>query len=110
MLRCAFDIRFFVPTSENMIMRSLKNLKEYNEERKRTFGGVTNYVYGTEYLPRELQQQKKKLLSAYKEAKQNKQRSVWRIEKAKYSLYIDNVKHNPTLTDSEGENSESDSD
>ena len=92
-----------------MIMMSLKNLKEYNEERKRTFGGETNYVYVTEHLPRELQQQKKKLLSAYKEAKQNKQRTVWRIKKAKYCLYIDNVKHNPTLTDSEGENSESDS-
>ena len=92
-----------------MIMRSLKNLKEYDEERKSTFGSETNCVYVTEHLPRELQQQKKKLLSAYKEAKQNKQRAVWRIEKAKYFLYIDNVKHNPTLTYSEGEISESDS-
>ena len=89
-------------SDKNMIMRSLKNLKEYNEERKRTFGGLTNYIYVTEHLPRELQQQKKKLVSAYKEAKQNKQRTVWRIEKAKYCLYIDNVKHNPTLFVSRG--------
>ena len=90
-------------------MRSPRNLEEYNQERK-TFGGMTNYVYVTEHQPRELQQQKNKLLSAYKEAKQNKQRTVWRIKKAKYCLYIDNVKHNPTLVDSEGENSEYDSD
>ena len=62
------------------------------------------------YTYRELQQQKKKLPSAYKEAKQNKKRTESRIEKAKYCLYIDNVKHNPTFTDSERENSESDSD
>ena len=97
-------------SDKNMIMRSPKNLKEYNEERKRTFGSETNYVYVTKHLPRELQQQKKKLLSTYKKAKQNKQRTVWRIEKAKYCLYIDSVKHNPTLADSEGENSESDLD
>ena len=59
-------------SDKNMIMRSLKSLKEYNEERKRTFGGETNYVYVTEHQPRELQQQKKKLLSAHKEAKRNK--------------------------------------
>ena len=57
-------------SDKNMIMRSLKNSKEYNEERKRTFGCETNYVYVTEHLPRELQQQKKKLVSSYKEAKQ----------------------------------------
>ena len=43
-------------SDKNMIMRFLKNSKEYNEERKRTFGGETNYVYVTEHLPRELQQ------------------------------------------------------
>ena len=41
-------------------MRSLKNLKEYHEERKRAFGCVTNYIYVTEHLPRELQQQQKR--------------------------------------------------
>ena len=35
-------------------------------------------------------------LSAYKEAKQNKKRTAWRTEKAKYCLYIDNAKYNPT--------------
>ena len=58
-------------------------MKECHQERK-TFGGVTNYVYVTEHQPRELQQQKNKLLSAYKEAKQNKQRTVWRIEKVNF--------------------------
>ena len=77
-------VKFTSYSDESMIMRSLKNLEEFNQERKRTFGSETNYVYVTEHLSRELQQQKKKLLSACKEVKQNKQRTVWRIEKAKF--------------------------
>ena len=46
-------------SDKNIIMRSLKNLKEYNAERKRTFGSETNYTCVTEHLPRELQQQQK---------------------------------------------------
>ena len=46
-------------SDKNIIMRSLKNLKEYNEKKKRAFGGETNYVYVTEQLRKELQQQKK---------------------------------------------------
>ena len=53
--------------------------------------------------PENFNNNNKKLLSAYKEAKQNKKRTVSKIEKAKYCLYIDNVKHDPTLIDSEGE-------
>ena len=38
------NIKLTSYSDKNMIMRSLKNLKEYNEERKRTFGSETNYV------------------------------------------------------------------
>ena len=41
---------------------------------------------------------------AYKKAKQSKKKKTeWSTEKAKYCMYIDNVNHNPTLTDVEGE-------
>ena len=38
-------------SDKNLIMRSLKNLKPYNEERKRKFGNNTKSIYVTEHLP-----------------------------------------------------------
>lgn len=80
-------------SDKNLIMRSLKNLKTYNEERKTELGDSANYVYVTEHLPRELQQQKKQLLPAFKKARAEGKRAVLKIEKATYVLYIDNIKY-----------------
>ena len=43
-------------SDNNLIIRSLKNLKPYNEERKRKFGSNAKSVYKTEHLPQQLQQ------------------------------------------------------
>ena len=80
-------------SDKNLLMRSLKNLKAYNEKRKAKSQGAADYVYFTEHLPRALQQQKKPLHPAYKQAKKNERRAVWRIEKATYCLYNDSFRY-----------------
>ena len=97
-------------SDKNLIMRSLKNLRAYNEERKTKSEGTADYVYVTEHLPRVLQQQKKLLLPAYKQAKKNGRRAVWRIEKATYCLYIDNARYSNNNAESTNVCSDSASD
>ena len=92
---------------KNLIMRSLKNLKPYNEERKRKFGNNAKSAYLTEHLPQQLQQQKKKLLSTFKEAREAGKKAFWRIERATYCLYIDNVKYRNDNSASDDSSSDS---
>ena len=54
--------------SKQRFYASLRNLKQYNNKRKRK-SLSSQYVYVTEHLHKELQQQKKKLLPKYKQAK-----------------------------------------
>ena len=78
---------------KKLIMTSLKNLKQYNEERKSRIYPECNSVYVTEHLPRALIQQKKTLLPAFKNAKKLGKKVSWKIEQLNYCLYIDNVKY-----------------
>ena len=94
-------------SDKNLIMRSLKILKSYNEERKRKFGSNAKSVYIIEHLPQQLQQQKKKLLHIFKEARDAGKKAFWRIERATYCLYIDNVKYRNDDSDSDGSSSDS---
>ena len=50
-------------------------------------------VYITKYLHNLLNQQKKKLLPLFKEAKNNKEPTKWSIVDGNYFLYIKDVKH-----------------
>ena len=94
---------------KNLIMKSLKNLKSFNQSRKDEFGDRMSYVYVTEHLPRELQFQKKRLLPAFKKAKSQGKRAVFKIEHSSYCLYIDNVKYDQPLNEHEAAGSSSDS-
>ena len=78
---------------KKLIMTSLKNLKQYNEERKSRIYPECNSVYVTEHLPRALIQQKKTLLPAFKNAKNLGKKVSWKIEQLNYCLYIDNAKY-----------------
>ena len=80
-------------SDKNLIIKALKHLKTYNEERKTKSMEATNYVYVTEHLPRELQEQKKLLLPVYKNARKKGKKIFWRFKKETYCLYIDNVKY-----------------
>ena len=74
-------------------MTSLKNLKQYNVERKSRIYPECNSVYVTEHLPRALMQQKKMLLPAFKNAEELDKKVSWKIEQSSYCLYIDDVKY-----------------
>ena len=74
------------------ILSACKSLKIFNDIRK-----VENIqpVYVTEHLPKLFQEQKKSLLSLFKEAKIKKLKTAWRIVNGSYCLYVENVKVSP---------------
>ena len=80
-------------SDKNLIMSSLKNLKQYNAERKFNLGEHFKYTYVTEHLPTSLQQQKKRLLPIFKNAKAEGKKAALRIQGTEYCLYINNVKY-----------------
>jgi len=55
---------------KNIIFNKVKNLKTYNNELKCNDKQHPN-VYITEHLPLKFQQQRKRLLNAFKEAREN---------------------------------------
>ena len=66
----------------------MKNLKAYNAERKAR-RPTASYVYATEHLPKELQKQKKALMPLFQKAKQNKQKTAWKLQDSEYCLFVD---------------------
>ena len=80
-------------TDKNLIMRSLKNLREHNLQRKTEHGDSAEYVYVTNHLPIELQKQKKRLLPVFKAARKDGKKATWKIENSSCNLYIDNVRY-----------------
>ena len=68
--------------------QNLKNLKAYNAERKAK-RPTAFYVYATEHLPKELQKQKKALMPLFQKAKQNKQKTAWKLQDSEYCLLVD---------------------
>ena len=66
-----------------MIMQRLKFLKTYNQDREKD---SKSQVFVTEHLPNELYQQKKKLLSLYKEARRNHKQASWMHKKGEYCV------------------------
>ena len=71
------------------IYRSLRALKSVNETRKLANKSV---IFVSDHLPQELQDQKKKLVPYFIEAKKNNQKAIWKIEEAQYCLYVDGAK------------------
>ena len=69
-----------------MIMQRLKFRKTFNQERDKN---SKSQAFVTEHLPNELYQQKKKILSLYKEAWCNKKQATRLINNGKYCLFIE---------------------
>ena len=65
---------------KNLIMKSLKNLKKFNAERKEKYGCDVNYIFVTEHLPKEVLLQKKRLIPVFKQAKQLGKKVMWKFE------------------------------
>ena len=75
------------------IYKAAKNLKKYNQTRCE-MKQSSPYVYITDHLPHAFQEQRKKLLPSFTEARADKQKTKWKIENGEYCLYIDNEKVN----------------
>ena len=71
--------------------QNLKHLKQYNLKNREACS-ATEYVYATEHLPKELQEQKKRLLPFYKDARNNKKKTVRKIQNCEYCLFVDDVR------------------
>ena len=62
-------------------------------------------MYVTEHLPKLFQEQKKSLLSQFKEAKMKKLKTAWQIVNGSYCLYVENEKISPCYSDEESNES-----
>ena len=76
-------------TDKRLSFTKLKNLKKYNEIKK-SVDKQPHYI--TEHLPKQFQQERKAVLSQFKEAKRMKKKVSWRAENCHYCLYVNNVK------------------
>ena len=80
---------------KHKIMSNLSNLKAYNLARQNeqqtaaTPPRFPKSVYITEHLPKEFQEQRKRLLPRFKEAKKPGQKTKWAITNGFYCLYVD---------------------
>jgi len=78
------------------IMRSLSNLKEFNQNRHERLKTNIGNVFISDHLPKEFQIHKKKLLRKFKEARSEQKKTFWKAVDGEYCLFIDNVKHSPS--------------
>jgi len=82
------------------ILKNLKNLKDYNNDRKLQFElsscrEKAQQVYITEHLPKIFYYQKKKLNSKFKEARKAGNKTRWGISNGCYCLFINDNKVTP---------------
>ena len=75
---------------KRLVFASAKHLKSYNANQEND-----SKVYITEHLPATFLKQRKQLLPNFKEAKQLKKKTTWRILNDDYCLFVDGVKVNP---------------
>ena len=92
----AIIVKLLTTGEKKLIFRNVKHLKEFNAKR-RIDGELTPYVFVTEHLPQKFQAQRKLLLPAYKEAKKNKQKTLWKAINGNYNLFIDDKQINPPM-------------
>ena len=74
-------------SDKHTVFSHVKNLKRCNEARR-----LENLQpqYVTEHLPKKFVEERKKLMPAFKEARLQSKKTVWRVENGHYTLYIDN--------------------
>ena len=71
---------------KSLVFKSVQNLKAYNEKCKRD-DDTSAPIYVTEHLLKKFQEQRKFLLSFYKEAKIKVQKTLWKAMDGNYVLF-----------------------
>ena len=67
---------------KHLIMKSLKNLKAYNETRCKENHRNQSQVFISDYLPQEFQKHKKLLMPQFKSARKEGKKTYWKAEDA----------------------------
>ena len=83
-------------TDKGRIFAGLKNLKAYNEARRKLNQGST---YVTEHLPKKFQDERKLLLPFFNETRKRNQRAQWKPVNGHYALFIGVHKVDPPRID-----------
>ena len=91
-------VKFLNVFDKYKFTKNLKNLKNYNEKR-RSDNSNSPYVYATEHLPKELQLQRSKLISEFRDARRNKRKTTWKLINSEYCLLVDGKRVNPRGSD-----------
>ena len=84
-------VKLLTLEDKNLIFKSTRNLKDFNEKRKRD-DKTSPPIYVTEHLPKKFQEQRKLLLPYYKEAKLKKQKTFWKALDGNYVLFVNGEK------------------
>ena len=84
-------VKLLTVSDKQSIFNSVKHLKHYNAKLK-TEDRSQPYIYVSDHLPAKFQEQRKKLLPAYKNAKRLKHKTVWKAVDGEYCLFIHGTK------------------
>ena len=79
---------------KNLIFKSLKKNKSYNIARK-VEDNTNPYIYVTKHLPEKFQDQRKRLLRIFNEARKNKQKTIRKVTDGDYTLFVNGKKIDP---------------
>ena len=71
-------VKFLNMFNKYKFTKSLKKLKSYNKKRRSKNSNLP-YVYATEHLRKELQLQRSKLISVFRDARRNKRKTMWKL-------------------------------
>ena len=76
---------------KHTIMTGLKMLKDYNQRQQESCPTVPK-VYVSEHLPKEMYEQKKRLIPHFKDARKMKLKTIWIVQNGEYCLFVDDKK------------------
>ena len=84
-------IKLLTMQDKTLISNSAKHLKAYNSKRI-SEDATSPHIFITEHLPKKFQEQRKRLLPIFKDAKRKQQRTCWKAIEGNYYVLFVNVK------------------
>ena len=76
---------------KTLIFNSAKHLKAYNSKRI-SEDATSPHIFITEHLPNKFQEQRKRLLPVFKDAKRRQQKTYWKAIDENYVLFVNGKK------------------
>ena len=84
-------VKLLTMQDKTLIFNSAKHLKAYNSKRI-SEDATSPHIFITEHLPKKFQEQRKRLLPVFKDAKRRQQKTYWKAVNGNYVLFVNGKK------------------